>query len=91
MIAEYRNKTNIGVGIGLVVSIVGRILMASGEPAVALLGLLVALAGTVVFIWGCWHYAMGKGYHGAWGLLGLLSFIGLIILVLFPDRHRAAM
>jgi hypothetical protein len=90
MIAEYQKKTNIGVAIGLIVSIAGRLLMKSEEPSLVLLGALAAIAGTVVFIWGCWHYALGKGYHGAWGLLGLFSFVGLIVLVLFPDRHKAA-
>ena len=40
-----------------------------------------------MFTWGCINYAQGKGYPGALGLLGLLSCIGLIILVCLPDRN----
>ena len=89
MIQEYKNKTNIGVGLGLVINIIGSILSRQIEnPAISILGSLLLIVGSVIFIWGCWNYAKGKGYHGAWGLLGLLSCIGLVILVLFPDKHK---
>jgi hypothetical protein len=88
MLPGYAQKTNIGVGVGLVLNILGGILSRSGSQAGAILGLLLSLAGTVIFIWGCWNYAEGKGHHGAWGLLGLLSCIGLLILVFFPDKHK---
>lgn len=87
MLAEYKQKTNIGVGVGLVLSILGRIMMTAGS-GLALLGLFLAIGGLVIFIWGCVNYAQGKGQHPAWGLLGLLSIIGLLILVLMPDRHK---
>ena len=32
--------------------------------------------------------ALGKGYSGVTGLLGLLSVFGLIVLLLIPDRRR---
>ena len=89
MIQEYKNKTNIGVGLGILGHIAGSILTRqSDNPLILILGLLFLIAGLVLFIWGCWNYAKGKGYHGAWGLLGLLSCIGLIILVFFPDKHK---
>jgi hypothetical protein len=87
MIAEYQRTTNIGVGLGIVVQIIARVLMAAGSVG-ALIGLPLALAGTGIFIWGCWAYAKGKGHPGAWGLLGLLNLIGLVILVLMPDKCR---
>ncbi len=81
MLAEYKTRTNLGVGLGILVQAIG------GSTGGAL-GLLIVLGGGVLFIWGCWSYAQGKGYHGAWGLLGLLSLLGLVVLVCFPDRHK---
>lgn len=87
MLVEYKKKTNIGVGLGILTQIVGRGLIAGGDAG-AILGFLFLLGGAVLFIWGCCSYAKGKGYHDAWGFLGLLSLIGLIILVCFPDKHK---
>jgi hypothetical protein len=87
MLAQYRTKTNIGVGIGIVLQILGRMLAKGGEGGV-LIGLALGVAGLVFFIWGCMNYAEGKG-HSKWlGLLGLLSCLGLIILAVLPDHHR---
>ena len=33
-------------------------------------------------------YCEGKGYSKWLGLLGLLSIIGLLVLVFLPDRHK---
>ena len=89
MLPEYKTKTNIGVGLGLLLQLIGR-LVARNE-AIAVVGFIVILVGVVFFIWGCMNYAAGKG-HSKWlgllGLLGLLSCIGLIILVFLPDRHK---
>lgn len=81
MIAEYKTNTNIGVGVGFLLQIMGR---AMGGA----LGTLLAFAGVVAFIWGCFNYAKGKGYPPALGLLGLLSCIGLLVLVVLPDKYR---
>ena len=90
MLSEYKTKTNIGVGLGLIGQIIGRTMMNTTHPGQAMLGLIVALASLVLFIWGCAMYAKGKGHSGWFGLLGLLSIIGLIILVVLPDRHKTA-
>ena len=74
MLAEKKSKTNIGVGIGFVVQLLGNALRAQG-------GALVTI-GLVMFIWGCMSYREGKGYSRWLGLLGL------IVLVLLPDRHK---
>jgi hypothetical protein len=88
VLAEYKRRTNIGVGAGLALQIIGRLLMTGSGSGQILLGFLVVLAGAVAFIWGCAQYAIAKG-HSAWfGALGLLSIIGLIILVFLPDRHK---
>jgi hypothetical protein len=51
-------------------------------------GGILSLVGISIFVWGCASYALGKGHHGAWGLVGLLTFIGLIILAYLPDKHK---
>lgn len=83
---EYRRNTNIGVGLGFVLQLIARLVLMPQGGALAMLGILVAVLGTISFIWGCWNYALSKGYPGYVGLLGLLSCIGLIILVLLPDK-----
>lgn len=86
LLTAYKHKTNIGVGIGLVLQIAGRVLMGT-EAAAA--GIVLVLASLPVFIWGCCMYAKGKGRDPVLGFLGLLSILGLLILVGLEDRHRA--
>lgn len=87
MLEEYKKKTNIGVGAGIVLQLVGRSLQNQGESMV-LIGYLLILAGFIAFIWGCASYAQGKGYSHWFGALGFLSILGLIVLVLMPDKHK---
>lgn len=84
MLAEYKKKTNIGVGFGILAQFFGRVF----EDVNSMLALLILLCGFILFVWGCCSYAKGKGYNSAWGVLGLFSVIGLIILVFFPDKHK---
>ncbi len=87
MLAEYKRKTNIGVGLGILAQFVGFVLIVVAYE-VAILGYSFLFGGIVLFIWGCWSYAKGKGYEGAVGLLGLFTIIGLIILACLPDKHK---
>lgn len=77
-------NTNIGLGLGLLASFTGRAMVNNGYG----LGVVVAVLGAIIFIWGCSEYAKGKGYSPWLGALGLLSIIGLIILVLLKDKHK---
>ena len=88
MLSEYKKKTNIGVGLGIITQIIANVVSAGGGEWDMIIGGLLGFVGTVFFIYGCISYAKGKGHHGAWGILGLFSIIGLIILVLFPDKHK---
>lgn len=85
MLDEYKTKTNVYIGIGL-------ILQLFSWPIGAILGELVVpfvqFGGAILVIIGCCYYAKGKGYHGAWGLLGLLSIFGLLVLVFMRDKYR---
>jgi len=89
MLPEKKKNTNIGVGLGIILQILGRILV-QFAPQLAIVGLILVLVGLILFVWGCMNYAEGKG-HSKWlGLLGLLSCIGLVIMILLPDRHKEA-
>jgi hypothetical protein len=55
---------------------------------VVVAALALFVLGFVFFIWGCMSYAAGKGHRKAFGFLGLLSFLGLLILMALPDKHR---
>jgi hypothetical protein len=50
-------------------------------------GSLISFAGTVVLLAACALYAQSKGRSRNWGLLAVLSFIGVIILVLLPRKN----
>jgi hypothetical protein len=87
MIAEKVKKSNIGVGIGIVLEVLGKVLIASGG-AMLFLGGAILLVGVGFFIWGCFNYSEGKGYPPILGLLGLASCFGLIILIVLPDKCK---
>jgi hypothetical protein len=61
-----------------------------GPPGGAGLWLVVSVLGTILLIYGLCLYAKSKGYHPAFGLLGLLSILGIIILAVLPDKLKAA-
>lgn len=48
----------------------------------------LGLGGTILAVFGLSEYAKMKGRHRAWGLVGLLSLIGLLILYLLPPICR---
>ena len=56
----------------------------AAEAAAALGGLGIALIGTGLLIAGLAFSARVKGRSGWWGLLGLLSCIGLLVLYFVP-------
>lgn len=87
MLPEKRTKTNVGVGIGVLLQLAGFYSAQTGDTA-ALFGLILILASLPVFIWGCMNYAEGKR-HSKWvGLVGMAGIIGLIVLVLLPDQQN---
>lgn len=49
---------------------------------------LITLVGLVLLAVGLAYYAKAKGRHPAWGLCGLLSIIGLLILACLSDRAK---
>lgn len=82
MIARY-NNISLALGApGLILQVAGNVLMGSSPG----LGGLLILGGTILLIAGLAYYAIAKGRSGWWGLCGLLSLIGLIILACLKDR-----
>lgn len=80
------NRTSLLIGApGLILQVIGHSIRVGGNEG---LGLTIALIGGVLLIVGLSFYARAKGYHGAWGLLGLLSCLGLLILALMPDKLK---
>lgn len=98
MLSEYRKKAAIGLGYGLVALFVSEVLYnytGGGFPLVHnpltdVAGLILSIVGVILYIVGCWNYVKGKGYGGAWCLLGLAFPFGLIALACFPDKHKKA-
>jgi hypothetical protein len=96
MLPDKKAKTNIGVGVGLVLQIAARFLVNEGEfgprapIGLVALGFVIMVIGFAFFIWGCMNYAEGKGYSKQLGWLGLLSCLGLLVMVCLPDRHKGA-
>jgi hypothetical protein len=88
MPANFRNNTNIGVGLGFVLQLAGFFLheflqLRSG------ISLALVLAGLPAFIWGGMHYVQGKG-HSQWlGLLAILGTFGFIVMILLPHRESS--
>jgi hypothetical protein len=87
MLPEKKTNTNIGVGVGILLQVIGRILTDNG-PGGVVLGIILILVGLGAFVWGCMNYAEGKGHSKHLGWLGLLTCIGLIILACLPDHHK---
>jgi urea transport system ATP-binding protein len=94
MIESHKWKTNIGVAVGVILHLIGVVtVMATiaahpdaGPGGIGLVGIVIGLVGTGVLVWGCTHYARGKGHAWTVGLLAILGLVGLIVLVYLRDR-----
>jgi hypothetical protein len=87
MLAKHKSKTNVGIGLGFLLLLLGFVLCDAGAVG-GVLACLLVLAGLPLLIWGCMHYAEGKG-HSKWiGLVGLTGMFGLLVLVILPDLHK---
>ena len=82
-VKKHKSNSNVGVGVGLLVSAIGGSMESD-------FGGVLAILGYGMFIWGCVEYAEYKGYGWKTGLLGILSILGLIILVCLPNKNKVA-
>jgi len=73
---------------GYVLMFIGNIAMRSGDAGV-LFGFLFWIVGLLVNIGGCMKYAEEKGHSKWMGLVGIFACVGLLILLMMPDRYRA--
>jgi len=90
MLAGYKRKTNIGIGLAFVTFFAAILINSLSESQIVSVFAYVLMTSVMpLWIFGICCYAKGKGYHGAWGLLGVFTLIGLIILACFPDRHKS--
>ncbi len=85
MTAEYNKKSFIFGIPGIVLQTAGCFIR-TPEGMSTPLGVIFVLVGTVLLLIGLTFYAKAKGRHPAWCLFGLLSIIGLIILVCLKDK-----
>lgn len=51
-------------------------------------GAILSVVGTGMVIVGLAFRAKDKGHSGLWGILGFLSFLGVIIVSLLPNRAQ---
>ncbi len=82
MIQAYRNKGLSLALTGIALQIVGavtNIILVSG---------LIALVGTGVLMLGLGWIAKSKGRTPLWGLLGVFSILGPVVLYVLPDAHN---
>ena len=87
MLPEQKANTNIGIGLGIALIVVFRVLpKGTFPPAVAS---FIGIAGSALYLWGCISYAIGKGQSPLWGFIALIPFLGLLILVALPDDESA--
>ncbi len=76
MIKKY-NNISLAVGIpGLLLQVYGTVIQMP----------ILSIVGGIVFIVGLSFYAKAKARHPAWGLLGLLSIVGMVVLAVVPDN-----
>ncbi|WP_340540394.1 hypothetical protein [Nocardioides sp. GXZ039] len=49
------------------------------------------MLGAGLYAWGAMSLAEAKGYSQWWGLLALITVVGMLVLVCLPDRRRGAL
>ena len=88
MWAENKRNANLTVGIRFVLLVLGRGIQALVKELV-IVGCPFLMVSLVLLGWGCFNHMKGEG-HSQWlGPLGF-TFIGLILMVRFPDKDKNA-
>lgn len=83
---ETRTRANVGVGSAVAFQLAGLLLARDLASSASLAGLALVVAGQLFLLWGCFHYATGKGYSRLVGLAGLAGILGLVALAILPNR-----
>ena len=88
MLKEYRTQVIIGIWGGFLFFLVGLLVASMPQAVYHAFGSLVMLGGYVLFVSGCFMYALGKGQSPYWGILGILGPAGLLVLYCLKDRSN---
>lgn len=83
-LSEDRIKGSYGIGVGILL-FVGLSVIHQTNPPVFVMWLLM-IPAMAVYVPGCAFYARSKGYPWWVGLVGFGAVLGLIPLILLPDR-----
>jgi hypothetical protein len=85
-LSEAKSKGNRWLGACLLILLLHTVCLfyTMGGGHAPILGFLLSL----IFVLFCCQYALCKGYSWLWGLWGLLSFLGLALLVSKPYKAR---
>jgi dipeptide/tripeptide permease len=91
MLENYKKEANKWLVSGFLVWFVGNILRGTtqAQNPQYFLGYGLFITGFGLFIYGCVNYVKAKGWHWAFGLLGVFSLLGLLILYFLPDKNKA--
>ena len=79
MIAKYNKLSFVWAIPGLIIQFAGALIE---NP-------LIQLVGAAFVIVGLSYYAKAKGRTPAWGLMGILSIVGLIVLACLKDLDKS--
>jgi len=89
MLQKYQKGMNMLFGSGVPLYIVGQFILPHIQGIPAIVTPTCVLVGYFLILFGCRLFAMAKGYSGTKGLLaGLLSILGLLILLLMKDKNK---
>jgi len=87
MLPVYKTRMNISLGLWFVF-ILAQVILAKSGYGNSIFGTFSWVAAMLAMIASCYASAKGKGHTGVWGLLGVLSLLGFIILIFFPDKNK---
>jgi hypothetical protein len=95
MIARYNRISLVWGGLGALLQLVGGtalqiLLSGKQKPDIEIMFVVwtVLSVGTVFLMIGIAYYAMAKGRHPLWCIMGLFSVCGLLVLACLPDSFE---
>ncbi len=86
---SYERKAFWGILLSTLLGLVAAGMVQAGDAGKAA-GVLINLVSLVVYFWGFYCLVKRKGYHWGWTFLGLLSCIGLLIMLIVKDKYELA-
>lgn len=93
MLANYQRKSNIA-GIIWLAAMLALFLFIPKEQGGNiwqdgdLIPQVIIIIMGVAWFYALWAYAKAKGHSGLWAAAGVLTLLGLVILLLLPDKHK---